>query len=87
MPQVKPAWLTLIIFSFQSLWNNNGSLYIFDDELKTLPYALQQVLAGGVARTGTGAAVALILMIVPVTLFMITQSNIMETMAQSGIKE
>lgn len=87
MPQVKPAWLTLIIFSFQSLWNNNGSLYIFDEELKTLPYALQQVLAGGVARTGTGAAVALILMIVPVTLFMITQSNIMETMAQSGIKE
>lgn len=87
MPQVKPAWLTLIIFSFQSLWNNNGSLYIFDEQLKTLPYALQQVLAGGVARTGSGAAVALILMIVPVSLFMITQSNVMETMAQSGIKE
>lgn len=87
MPLVKPAWMTLIIFSFQALWNNNASLYIFKESYKTLPYALAQVLAGGVARTGSGAAVALVLMIVPISLFMFTQSNIMETMAKSGIKE
>ena len=28
MPNVKPAWLTCIIFSFQSVWNDEGSNYI-----------------------------------------------------------
>ena len=35
MPNVKPAWLTLIIFSFQDLWNMQGSNYIYSEELKT----------------------------------------------------
>ena len=28
MPNVKPAWMTLIIFSVQALWNNKASTYI-----------------------------------------------------------
>ena len=28
MPMVKPAWLTLIIYSFQGLWNAGASMYI-----------------------------------------------------------
>lgn len=87
MPQVKPAWLTLIIFSFQDLWNMQGSNYIYSEELKTLPYALSQISAGGISRAGATAAVAVIMMIVPITIFIISQSNIIETMASSGIKE
>lgn len=87
MPMVKPAWLTLIIFSIQSLWNNKSSNFIYSEELKTLPYALQQIINGGVARAGAGAAVALFMMIVPVTIFIFAQSNIIETMASSGIKD
>jgi len=87
MPTVKPAWLTLIIFCFQSLWNMQGGWYIYSEELKTLPYALQQILAGGIARAGAGAAVALVMMIVPITMFIVTQSSIIETMATSGLKE
>lgn len=87
MPQVKPAWLTLIIFSFQDLWNLQGANYIYSEELKTLPYALSQISAGGIARAGATAAVAVIMMIVPITIFIISQSNIIETMASSGIKE
>lgn len=87
MPMVKPAWFTLIIFSIQGLWNTTGGSFIFAEELKTLPYALQQVLQGGIARAGVGAAVALLMMIVPITVFIITQSNIIETMATSGLKE
>lgn len=88
MPLVKPAWLTLAIFSIQALWNNpTGATFIYSEELKMLPFALQQVLAGGVARTGVGAAVSLVIMIVPVTFFVISQSQILETMATSGIKE
>ncbi|NLJ96340.1 MAG: carbohydrate ABC transporter permease [Clostridiales bacterium] len=87
MPTVKPAWLTLMIMSIQSLWNNPASTYIYSEELKTLPYAMQQIAGGGIARAGVGSAVALVMMIVPITAFIILQSNVMETMASSGIKE
>ncbi|MCR5770077.1 MAG: carbohydrate ABC transporter permease [Butyrivibrio sp.] len=87
MPQVKPAWLTLIIFCFQDLWNLQGSNYIFSEELKTLPYALSQISAAGIARSGATAAVAVIMMSVPIAIFIASQSNIIETMASSGIKE
>lgn len=87
MPQVKPAWLTLIIFSFQDLWNLQGSSFIYSEELKTLPYALSQIAAGGISRAGATAAVTVIMMIVPIVIFVISQSSIVETMASSGIKE
>ena len=35
MPMVKPAWLTLIIFSFQDLWNKGSSIYIHSEQLKS----------------------------------------------------
>lgn len=87
MPQVKPAWLTLIIFTFQDLWNLQGSNYIYSEPLKTLPYALSQISAAGISRAGATAAVTVIMMIVPIVVFIISQSNIIETMASSGIKE
>lgn len=87
MPMVKPAWLTLMIFSVQNLWNTKASNFIYSEELKTLPYALQQIMSGGVARAGVGAAVTLVMMIVPITTFILSQSNIIETMASSGIKD
>lgn len=87
MPNVKPAWLTLIIFSFQNLWGQTGGNFIYSEELKPLPFALNQLLAGGIARAGVGAAVGLLMMIVPVTVFIITQSNVLETMSTSGMKD
>lgn len=87
MPTVRPAWLTLIILSFQSLWGNTGSNFIYSENLKTLPHALNQIVAGGIARAGVGAAVALMMMIVPVTVFLINQRNVVQTMGTSGIKE
>lgn len=56
MPQVKPAWLTLVIFSFQSLWNREGLEFIFSEELKMFPTILKQVASSGVARAGAAAA-------------------------------
>lgn len=87
MPAVKPGWLTLVIFSFQGLWGATGGTFIFSEELKTLPFALNQILLGGIARAGVGAAVMLMMMLVPITMFIMTQSNIIQTMATSGIKE
>ena len=87
MPSVKSAWLTLIIFAVQSLWNSTGGVVIRSEELKPLSYALSQIAAGGIARAGASAAVSVVMMIVPIVIFIITQSNILDTMATSGIKE
>ena len=87
MPNVKPAWLTMIIFSVQGLWNAKASTVIYSEAKKTLVYALQQIQAGGIARTGQAAAVTVVTMLVPIATFMLSQSQIMETMATSGLKD
>lgn len=87
MPNVKPAWLTLIIFSVQGLWNARAQTVIYSEAKKTLTYALQQIQAGGIARVGQAAAVTVIMMLVPITIFILSQTQILETMASSGIKE
>ena len=87
MPMVKPAWLTLIIYSFQGLWNAGASVYIQSEQLKSFNYAIQQVMAGGIKRAGAGAASTVIMMMVPILVFVISQSNIIETMGSSGMKD
>ena len=87
MPNVKPAWLTMALFSFQGLWSVGSTPYIYREEMKTMTYALNQIVSGGLARIGAGAAVTLLMMTVPILFFILTQSQIMETMTASGIKE
>ncbi len=87
MPMVKPAWLTLIIYSFQDLWNKGASIYIHSEELKSLNYAIQQITAGGIKRAGASAAATVVMMMVPILVFVVSQSNIIETMGSSGMKD
>ncbi|MGM9682797.1 MAG: carbohydrate ABC transporter permease [Eubacteriales bacterium] len=87
MPMVKPAWLTLIIYSFQDLWNKGASIYIHSEQLKSFNYAIQQITAGGIKRAGASAAATVVMMLVPITVFVISQSNIIETMGSSGMKD
>ncbi len=88
MPMCKPAWLTLIILAFQGAWGNTGGMFIYDEQLKTLPYALQNVMGGGIiSRAGISSATALLLIIPPLTAFILSQSSILETMTASGMKD
>ena len=87
MPMVKPAWLTLIIYSFQDLWNQGASIYIHSEQLKSFNYAIGQITAGGIKRAGASAAATVIMMLVPISVFVINQSNIVETMGSSGMKD
>ena len=87
MPMVKPAWLTLIIECFKNLWNSGSSIYIHSEELKTFNYAIQQILTGGIARSGAGAAATVVMMLVPILVFVLNQSQIIETMGSSGMKD
>lgn len=87
MPMVKPAWLTLIIESFRGLWNSGASIYIHSEELKTFNYAIGQIISGGIARSGAGAAATVVMMLVPILVFVMNQSQIIETMGASGMKD
>lgn len=88
MPICKPAWLTMLVFSFQGIWANSGGTYIFDESLKTLPHALNNIVSNGlIAMQGVSAAVALLMILPPIIVFLISQSNVLDTMATSGIKD
>ena len=87
MPMVKPAWMTLIIYSFKDLWNQGASMYIHSEQLKSFNYAIQQIVAGGIKRAGAGAASTVLMMSVPIIVFVISQSNVIETMGSSGMKD
>ncbi|MBO5200284.1 MAG: carbohydrate ABC transporter permease [Clostridia bacterium] len=87
MPMVKPAWMTLLLFSFRDMWSIVPAGTIFSEELKTLPQVMSTVTAGGLARTGSSMALTVLLMIPPIVVYMFTQGNVIETMSSSGIKE
>lgn len=87
MPMVKPAWLTLIIYSFQGLWNTGQNIYIYSEQLKTLNFTINQVLLEGIVRSGASAAATVVMMIVPIVVFVVSQSRIIETMGSSGMKD
>jgi len=88
MPLVKPAWLTLLIFTFKDIWNATGIgvNYIYSENMKMLPLLLSQITAAGFARAGAGATVALIMLMPPVVIYMLCQKSVIETMAHTGIK-
>ena len=88
LPNVKPALLTVILFVFQSAWNNRGQTFIFDEELKLLPVAVSDIVASnGIAYMGMGSAATVLLMLPPIILFILTQRRIVETMAFAGLKD
>ena len=89
MPAVKPAYLTLTIFAFKDFWNNIGPvmMYISSESKKTLPLALTNIMQGGLPRLGSTAVVGLLLMTPPIIIFLVTQSNVIETMKSSGMKD
>ena len=87
MPLVKPAWLTLSLFAFRDAWALQPSGTIFSENLKTLPVAMNQIAASGIARSGSVMAATVILMIPPILVYLVSQSNVMETMSSAGMKD
>ncbi len=87
MPIIKPAWLTLMLFSFRDIWSAIPNGTIFSEQLKTLPQVMGQITSAGTARAGSAMAVTVIMMVPPILVFMISQSNVVEAMSSAGIKE
>ncbi len=87
MPMVKPAWATLILFAFKDLWNSGANLYIYSEQLKTLNYAISQLVTAGIERSGVSAASTVIMMIVPILVFIVSQNSVIQTMSSAGMKD
>ena len=87
MPIIKPIWLTILLFSFRDVWSAVPSGKVFSEQLKILPQVITQITAGGTARAGSSMAVTCIMMIPPIIVFLISQSNVSEAMSSAGIKE
>ena len=87
MPTVKPAWMTLLVFAFQNVWNSNPHGVVFDEQLKLLQSAISEIVAAGIARVGVSMAGSLFIMIPPIIIFVVSQNSVIETMAHSGLKD
>ena len=86
-PMVKPCCMTLTLFAFRDVWSGVPGGTIFSEALKTLPAIMTQITAGGIARAGSAMAVTVIMMLPPILVYMISQSNVLESMNSVGIKE
>lgn len=87
MPNVKPAWCTAILLSVQSLWNVSPNMLIYSEEKKTMSYVMSQISASGLSRAGVTAAITVLMMTVPIVVFILSQNQVLQTMATSGMKE
>lgn len=89
IPMVRPALATVAILSFQSAWGNveASTLYLNNESLKTFAYYITTFSTGSSTITqGITAASALIMFLPNLIIFIVMQSNVMDTMAHSGIK-
>lgn len=84
MPLVKPAWLTLIITTFQSVWNSSVSPYVWSEQLKTFNSAITAISS---VSQGAASAATVLTMSVPIIIFVVSQAQIVETMGTSGMKD
>jgi len=90
-PVIKPALVTVAILSFQTAWNNveYSQLYINNDTIKTFAFYISSLtsnVGNTVAGQGMAAAGSLILFLPNLLIFIIMQSKVVNTMANSGIK-
>lgn len=87
MPVCKPAWTTVVVFSFVSYWNDYFGPLVFTntDDMKTLTLAVQTI-GSSLSRTGANAAATLLMIIPTVLVYVLMQRQVIETMIHSGIK-
>ena len=90
MPLIRPAWATLVVFTFIATWNDYFTPLIFtrSEAMKTLTLAVHTIGSGAttVARAGAVAAASFLVIVPPIIMFLLMQRQIINTMIYSGIK-
>lgn len=90
LPLIKPATATAALLAFQAVWNNieTSQLYITSDSMRTLAFYMNTFAANTnlVVGQGMAAAASLIMFLPNLVLFIVLQSQVMNTMSHSGLK-
>jgi ABC-type glycerol-3-phosphate transport system permease component len=92
VPIVKPALSTVAILSFQAVWNNmeTSQYYVNTESLRTLAFYMNTLASGDAGTTiagqGVNAAATLVMFLPNLIIFVLLQSQVMSTVAHSGIK-
>jgi ABC-type glycerol-3-phosphate transport system permease component len=92
LPMIRPAIATIAILTFQATWTDAAvsTLYVNNESLKTFAFYLTTLTAttgaNTVAGQGITAAASLIMFLPTLIIFMFLQSQVMSTMAHSGLK-
>jgi len=90
MPNVAPAWNTLLIFGFIAHWNDSFSPLVFtrSEAMKTVSVAMISLTNGpaSVARLGAQSAAAFLMSAPAILVFLLRQAKVIQTLAHSGIK-
>lgn len=95
LPMIMPAIATIAILTFQATWNNaeTSTLYVNDESLKSFAFYITTLTAttssagtNPVAGQGIAAAASLIMFVPNLVIFILLQSQVMNTMAHSGLK-
>ena len=89
IPLTRPALATAAVLSFQAVWGSveASNNFITDDSLRTLAFYLNAIsVNNNVAAAGMVAAASVLLFLPNLLIFIIMQSQVMNTMSHSGIK-
>lgn len=89
IPLTKPALATSIVLTFQSVWNATeaSNNFITNDTMKTLAFYLGSLSTNNaVAAEGMAAAASVLLFLPNLIIFICMNTQVMNTMAHSGIK-
>lgn len=90
IPLTWPAVATVCIITFQSVFQDvtTSTYYVTKDMLRTMAYYMTSFTVNipGVAAASIGAAVALLMFLPSLLLFLLFQRKMIETMLYSGVK-
>jgi ABC-type glycerol-3-phosphate transport system permease component len=90
MPNVAPAWNTLLILGFIDHWRDAFSALVYtrSEAMRTIPVAMISLTNGpaSVARLGAQSAAGFLMTAPTIIVFLIRQSRVIQSMAHSGIK-
>ncbi len=88
MPMAKAAAATVVVFSFIANWNDAFAplVYISNQAMKTMPFALSTIASGGIARAGAASAATMLTTVPTILIYLLMQARVLKTMAHSGIK-
>ena len=89
IPLTRPALATSIVLTFQAIWNATeaSNNFITNDTMKTLAFYLGSLSTNNaVAAEGMASAAAVLLFLPNLIIFILMNTQVMNTMAHSGIK-